>query len=703
MDFLHDTSMSIDSKFDNFYVSLSSYVDHHAPIKKMNKKDLKLHAKPWVTPKIYRLIKYRDKLLHKLNKKFSNSNDYLYKKFRNRVVSELRTSKVNYYKKFFSDHKSSMKMLWSGIKSIINIKYNKFHNISQIVQNGVVIDDPKEIATVFNQYFTNVASKIDNEIPRSRKSPLDYLGNKCESRFFLSPTDSAEIENVIAELKKGKASGPYSIPGHFLKLLSHVLAPCLEILINESFTTGIFSAKLKVAKVIALHKKGDSDNPSNYRPISLLPVSIFSKILEKIMHKRLSNFLEINEILHPLQFGFRSKHSTSHTLISMTETIRKTIDGGNYGCGIFINLKKAFDTVNHSILLKKLEHYGVRGTPLLWFESYLSNRKQYVSVNGNTSDELIITHGVPQGSVLGPLLSLMFINDLPNVSKHLTFYLFEDDTNIYFESSDLSYIQKIANRELRKVRKWLEANRLALNIDKTNFVIFHSQRQRLTEHIVLKIGRKKIKEESYVKFLGIMLDANLSWKIHLAELSKKLARTAELFYKIRHYAPTDTLTLLYHSIFAPFLSYGLSVWGLTYPSLLEPITVLQEKILKIMSFSEINASSGPLFDRLQILKLNDMFQLQVTSFVYECANNIASAYFRNYFTKINTIHGINTRQSIKNDLYAVSCNTTQYGLRSIHYSGVRLWNSLPKEIKDSKTLSNFKGKLKHHYLGCYKL
>ena len=149
-----------------------------------------------------------------------------------------------------------------------------------------------------------------------------------ESSLFLSPADSAETENIIAELKKGKASGPYSIPGHFLKMLSHVLAPCLEILINESFTTGIVHDKLKVAKVIALHKKGDSDNPSNYKPISLL--SIFY------------NFLEINEILHPLQFGFRSKHYTSHTLISMTETIRKTIDGGNYGCGIFTDLKKSF-------------------------------------------------------------------------------------------------------------------------------------------------------------------------------------------------------------------------------------------------------------------------------------------------------------------------------------------------------------------------
>ena len=260
-----------------------------------------------------------------------------------------------------------------------------------------------------------------------------------------------------------------------------------------------------------------------------------------------------------MQFGFRSKHFTLHTLISMTETIRKTIDNGNFGCGIFIDLKKAFDTVNHSILLKKLDHYGVRGVPLQWFDSYLSDRKQYVSVNGSTSDELTITHGVPQGSVLGPLLFLLFINDLPSVSEVLTFYLFADDTNIYFESDDLVHMQKVVNRELRKVRKWLEANRLALNIDKTNFIIFHSPQHKLTDHIVLKIGNKKIKQESYVRFLGVLLDSNLSWNFHLSELSKKLARTAGLFYKIRHYAQTDTLTLPYHGIFEPFLLYGLSV------------------------------------------------------------------------------------------------------------------------------------------------
>ena len=290
-------------------------------------------------------------------------------------------------------------------------------------------------------------------------------------------------------MKSGKAVGPYSIPIFLLKILcEHIAIPLCDI-INNSFSSGVFPDMMKLAKVIPLYKKDSPEVASSYRPISLL--SVFSKIFEKLMHSRLYKFFEKCDILHSLQFGFRSKHSTLHALISMTESIKKTIDDGVYGCGVFIDLQKAFDTVNHSILLKKLEHYGVRGTALSWFSSYLSERKQYVSLNGHTSNHLKILCGVPQGSVLGPLLFLIYINDIPNVSKLISFYLFADDTNIYYKSHDLVHLQKIMNRELKKVKKWLDSNRLSLNIGKTNFVIFHSSHVKLVESIVIKFCRKK--------------------------------------------------------------------------------------------------------------------------------------------------------------------------------------------------------------------
>ena len=212
-------------------------------------------------------------------------------------------------------------------------------------------------------------------------------------------------------------------------MISQPISLPLCLIIDESCTSGIFPDNLKLAKVITLYKKGPRDNPNNYRPISLL--SIFSKIIEKIMHERQYRFLGTSNILYPLQFGFREKHSTLDAIIGMTETIKEAIENGMFGCGVFIHLQKAFVTVNHSILLKKLEHYGIRRVELSWFSSYLSKRKQFVSVNGSTSDYPEVSCGVPQGSVLGPLLFLIYINDLPSVSKVLSFYVFADDTNIF--------------------------------------------------------------------------------------------------------------------------------------------------------------------------------------------------------------------------------------------------------------------------------
>ena len=255
--------------------------------------------------------------------------------------------------------------------------------------------------------------------------------------------------------------------------------------------------------------------------------------MEKIMHERLYKFLELNNILYSKQFGFRKNNSTIDALIKITDKIRESIDKGKYGCGIFIDLRKAFDTVNHNILLLKMEHYGVRGPSLQWFRFYLSERKQYVYINGECSELKQISCGVPQGLVLGPLLFLIYIDDLPNISKKIDLYLFADDTNLYYEDKSLENVEIRVNKELKNLYLWLSVNRLALNIEKTNFVIFHPFNKPLKYNVTILIHKKAITEKKSIKYLGILIDSTLSWKDHITKLSKKLSRTVGILYKLR--------------------------------------------------------------------------------------------------------------------------------------------------------------------------
>ena len=590
-----------------------------------------------------------------------------------------------------------MKKLWSGIKTIISQKSSASCTINKIkYEFGNTTSAPSDMSNIFNNFFTTVADKITCKIPRIPKSPLDYLLNRNPDPFFLSPVTSEELLDLINLLDSSKSVGPNSIPIKLLKITGSSLSPYLASLVNNSSQTGIFPNKLKVAKVISLFKKGSPELPSNYRPISLLP--IFSKLFEKLMYKRLYRFLEVHNIFYSLQFGFQENRSTDHALISMTESIRNTLDCKKFGCGIFIDLQKAFDTVNHQFLLSKLEHYGIRGCALDWFKSYLSQRKQYVSINGHNSDLLTVKCGVPQGSVLGPLLFLIYINDLHIVSSKLKFYLFADDGNIYFEDKNLLNLVKIVNKELKFVMKWLSANKLSLNVGKTNFIIFHSTSIKIPSDITIKIGKKPINRVKFIKFLGVLLDENISWKQHLNELSKKLARICGMFFKIRNFVPLNTLLCLYNALFLSFMQYGIIVWGSTCITYVDPIFKLQKNIVRAISFEPFRSHSSPIFKDLTILKLSDVFHLKLLTFVYESIHKISPSCFHDFFCLSLYVHQYSTRQAIRGNIYLTQKNTVRYGLSSIRYLGAKLWNVLPDNIGTANSKLTFKSKLKTHFL-----
>ena len=307
--------------------------------------------------------------------------------------------------------------------------------------------------------------------------------------------------------------------------------------------------QFKVARVVPIHKKGSSYLVSNYRPVSLL--SIFNKLIEKLMYNRIISYLEKFSILHNNQFGFRSKHSTTHALLLLTDKIQRSIDNGTYCCGIFLDLCKAFDTVDHKLLLAKLEYYGIRGAPNDWFVSYLSNRRQYVSLFGTNSDYQPVTCGVPQGSVLGPLLFLLYINDMPKCSNILEFHLFADDTNLFLNNPSILNLETNLNVELEKVSQWLYANKLSLNIEKTSFVVFHSPQRRIAHKLNLSISNMPVKSDNQVKYLGLIFDSNLNWKPYLHELSKEVSRGIGVLSKIRYYVNRNILHQLYYSIIYP--------------------------------------------------------------------------------------------------------------------------------------------------------
>ena len=455
-------------------------------------------------------------------------------------------------------------------------------------------------------------------VPPSSCSFTKYLSpNNNPNSFFFDAVSPIDIEREILPIPRTKTYGLYSCPINILSGAKHIISGPLSTIFNISVQEGVFPSKLKQAKVTPVYKSGDETDPGNYRPISLL--SIFNRIFEKLMYQRLKNFLDKNDIFFKSQYGFREKHSTQHAVIDIVDIIQNNMDLKLFTCGIFLDLKKAFDTVNHSILLKKLNHYGIRGIINDWFSSYLPGRSQVTEIDSNLSTISKISCGVPQGSVLGPLFFLIYINDFHNSSAKFSFYLFPDDTNLLYAGKNLRSLEETVNNELVKVSDWLNANKLTLNATKSNFVIFRPYQRKIDYSVNIQMCDNSnhfltsLECKNHVKYLGVLLDSHLSWKYHIDNVALKISRIIGVIARLRHLVPFNTLLSIYRSLILPYLSYGLASWGQAAKSHLQKLLVLQKRALRLMYFCELRAHAVPLFISSKSLPLNMLYVETVSS------------------------------------------------------------------------------------------
>ena len=472
-----------------------------------------------------------------------------------------------------------------------------------------------------------------------------------------------------------KACGYDEINNKILKKTANTAAPFLKILFNASMKQGEFPDCFKLAQVTPLFKGGNKSDLGCYRPISLLPA--ISKILEKIIQVRVMNFLTEEKVISEQQFGFRPKFSTEYAILDIYEKLTHNLDNSLVSCAIFLDLAKAFDTVSHDILLQKLEVYGIRGNCLKLFESYLKNRYQFVKLDNEKSEVCLVEYGVPQGSILGPLLFLLYINDLSSATN-LFVKLFADDTFLCAQNKDAKLLEEEVNSELDKVYNWMCSNRLTLNISKSKYMIISNKRKK--EPLSININDTELEQCDSYKYLGVLFDKDLNWKPHIEYICGKISKSVGGLAMLRHRTSISVLREVYHALINSYTKYGILAWGNASDTVLQPLKSLLNKVVRIITFAPYGPLDLlPIYHELEFLNLHQTFLFERGKFMFKRKKDLLPTSIANYFdTENQSEHQYNLR-SRRNNTHQFRSNTI-FGEKSIQNEGENLWTDLPPHI-----------------------
>lgn len=601
----------------------------------------KLNLKPWITAGLIRCMKHRDRLHSKAR---AAPNDHvlqtIYRRYRNFLDNLLYNLKIEYQSKQLSGAKNNPKKIWKSIKTICNFK-NTSNSANELT---TLVNSPIESLNICNQHLATIGKKLAVDILFKLSETQSSLASKVKrsdspaNSFFFRPTNINEVDKIISNLKVDSAPGPDSVKPLFIKEVQDVILEPLTHICNLSLLSGRFPDRWKVAQVSPIYKNGPKKDPNNYRPISLL--NIFSKILEKIVNSRLVTFLEENMLLSNNQFGFRRGKSTDDATIYLSNKISSFLDRGDKCVGVFLDLCKAFDTVSIDILLSKLNAFGIRGVTHEWFQSYLTERRQYVRVGEFNSAELPISFGIPQGSILGPTLFLIYINDIFKLKLEGAEVLcYADDTLILFRGRSWEGVFDLAECGLSGIATWLENNLLTLNVNKSNYLTFSKSSVTLGQRcnnlkihssnclnrvasVSITCSCNSLVRSDKVKYLGLIIDDKLTFKHHISALTGRVRKCIYVMKQLRRCASEQVLRMVYCALCESILQYGIAAWGSAPKTVLLQLERAQRAVIKVMLLKPILFPTDTLYRESKLLSVRRLYVLKAAVKAREIVINL---------------------------------------------------------------------------------
>lgn len=648
-----------DIAYEAFLTQFISVYKKHFPRKRLRTRKSR---KPWITPESLQLIREKDSLYRRFLKTRNPADLVAFKAFRNKVTNCLRQAKRNYLFNIFNEE--AMKrtdVLWQKLNSLLG-REKEFTRSTELMLNGKPTCGT-QLADEFNNYFVNIVNSTHNP------HIVEYMAARNCKSAFLTPTSSAEICSVFCTLRNSRSCDYDDMQIRPVKYTLDIISPALAHVYNLALSNGVFPDRMKMAKVSVIFKGGDKNELSNYRPISVLPV--FSKGLEKIITGRMTTFCEKHSIITDSQFGFKKGSSTESALLAQKELILTSFENKLLTLAVFVDFSKAFDRINHVTLLTKLEYYGFRGVFLDLLRSYLQFRSQIVVIDNKISASKPLNSGVPQGSILGPLLFILYINDIVNISTSAKFVIYADDTTLFFTAKEPTRLLRDSNDVLATLNAWSTINALQINTTKTKAVLFRPKNSQAYIDGCLHIGASAVSTVSHFKSLGVYFEETMTWNKHVENVVGKLSRSAGILTKLRFFLPQKIKLLIYNSLFFSHLNYCLLVWGNTTNANISKLHLIQKKAVRAVANSTYDAHTGPLFETMNISPVTHLYNETLTK-RYHKERKRCSSSFLHIANLTPRSHSHNTRHA---EPWLVPIPRTNYGKQLLCYTLPTLLNS----------------------------